>query len=149
MTDYIVVNGRQCSPTVQSRLEAADARIKEIEEQLSRASEPLPIFSLSPDEIKESILTKLRDLQGVLTQAAGRTLAPRRVAHALQHQLNFHSPPAPATSAASFSSALEQNERNDAPLSRSCAGGRSKGVSFPPRHSFEGTGGRAKKVRPR
>jgi site-specific DNA recombinase len=66
MTDYIVVNGRQCSPTVQSRLEAADARIKEIEEQLSRASEPLPMFSLSPDEIKESILTKLRDLQGVL-----------------------------------------------------------------------------------
>lgn len=43
VTDFIAATGRQCLATVQSRLEAAEARIKQIEELLSRASEPDPV----------------------------------------------------------------------------------------------------------
>lgn len=66
LTDFIVATGRQCVATVQSRLEAADSRIKQIEELLSRASEPDPV-TFAPHDIKQYLESKLHDLQGVLT----------------------------------------------------------------------------------
>ena len=66
MTDFIVANGCQSSPTVHTRLALAEIRIKEIEEQLSRARAP-SIVAFSPDEIKQQLLSKVQDLQSVLT----------------------------------------------------------------------------------
>lgn len=67
MTDFIVENGRQCWPTVQTRLAATEARIREIEELLACAREPDASVTVSADEIKENLITKLRDVQAVLT----------------------------------------------------------------------------------
>jgi site-specific DNA recombinase len=67
LTDSIAAYGRQCLATVQERLEAAEARIKEIEERLSQASEPDSFISFSPDDIRENLKAKLSDILSVLT----------------------------------------------------------------------------------
>lgn len=67
LTDFIAASGRQCSGSVQSRLEAADARIKQIEELLSHANQPEPVSTISSAYIMDFLLSKLHDLQAVLT----------------------------------------------------------------------------------
>jgi hypothetical protein len=67
LTDFIAASGRQCLATVQFRLEAVDVRIKEIEGLLSHATEPDDVVALSPDDIRDNLIAKLRDMQSVLT----------------------------------------------------------------------------------
>ena len=74
LTDFIAGSGRQSSPTVQARLVAAETRIKEIEALLVRAKEPAPITTFSAEELKDHLVSKLVDLEAVLTSTpeAGR-----------------------------------------------------------------------------
>jgi hypothetical protein len=48
-------------------LAAAEARIKEIEELLARTKEPEPVTAFSIEELKKHLVSRLRDLEAVLT----------------------------------------------------------------------------------
>jgi site-specific DNA recombinase len=84
LTDFIVATGRQCLATVQSRLEAADARIEQIEELLSRASEPDPV-TFAPNDIKQCLESKLHDLNSVLTSepVTGKEVLRRHISRVI------------------------------------------------------------------
>jgi site-specific DNA recombinase len=69
ITDFILADGRNVSPTVRARLAATEARIKEIEEQLSRASQCDESVCFSLDEARAYVKNKLYDLRAVLTSA--------------------------------------------------------------------------------
>ncbi len=69
ITDVMATMGRNSSPMLQSRLQAAEERMQEIEQLLARAKEPEPIIGFSVDAIKENLLTKLADLKAVLTSS--------------------------------------------------------------------------------
>lgn len=85
MTDFIAASGRQSSATIQVRLEAADARIKQIEEPLSRASEPDPVVTFAPDDIEQYLVSKLHDLQVVLTSepVKGKEMLRRHISRVI------------------------------------------------------------------
>lgn len=85
LTDFIVASGRQCSPTIQSRLEAAETRIREIEGLLSCSSEPDAAITFAPDDIKEYLASKLHDLQTVLTSEpmTGKQLLRRNISRVI------------------------------------------------------------------
>jgi site-specific DNA recombinase len=69
ITDIMATMGRNSSPILQSRLRSTEERIKEIEVQLSRINEPDSVASFAVDEIKEHLLSKLGNLQAMLTTA--------------------------------------------------------------------------------
>ncbi len=66
LTDFIVAHGSQASPTVQTRLAAAEARVKEIDERLAIAKEPDAI-TFTAAQIAEHLREKMSSLQSVLT----------------------------------------------------------------------------------
>jgi hypothetical protein len=66
LTDFIVAHGSQASPTIQTRLAAAEVRVKEIDERLAIAKEPDAI-ALTAAQIAEYLREKLSSLQSVLT----------------------------------------------------------------------------------
>jgi hypothetical protein len=84
VTDFIAATGRQCLATVQSRLEAAEAGIKQIEELLSRASEPDPV-TFAPNDVEQYLKSKLHDLQGLLTSepVTGKEVLRRHIARVI------------------------------------------------------------------
>lgn len=59
--------GSQASATVKARLAAAEARVKEIDEQLALANQPEPMIAFTTGEITEYLREKLSNLQSVLT----------------------------------------------------------------------------------
>ena len=85
LTDFIAASGRQCSATIQVRLEAAEARIQQIEELLSRASEPDPAVTFAPDDIEQYLVSKLNDLQVVLTSepVTGKEMLRRHISRVI------------------------------------------------------------------
>jgi site-specific DNA recombinase len=85
LTDFIAASGRQCSATIQVRLEAADARIKQIEELLPHASEPDPVVTFGPDDIEKYLVSKLHDLQVVLTSepVTGKEMLRRHISRVI------------------------------------------------------------------
>jgi hypothetical protein len=59
--------GSRAPMTLLDDLEERDARVKKIEDLLARAKQPEPGIRLSADEIREHLLSKLGNLQAVLT----------------------------------------------------------------------------------
>jgi len=70
LTDVMAAMGRNSSPTLQTRLQAAETRMRQIEELLARAKESQPIAGLTADELREYLLGRLRGLQAVLTSSS-------------------------------------------------------------------------------
>jgi site-specific DNA recombinase len=81
ITDVIASMGRDSSPMLQSRLQAAEARMREIAELLVRAKEPEPIVGFSVDEVKQDFLSKLHDLQAAFTGSpqVGRQILQKHI----------------------------------------------------------------------
>lgn len=81
LTDCIAANGLQSFPTVKDRLTTAELRIAEIDELLAQAKETAIPPSFSASFMRDQLLSKLRDLQGVLTSApsAGKQILRKHI----------------------------------------------------------------------
>jgi site-specific DNA recombinase len=74
--EFIAKAGSRAPMTLLDDLEERDARVKKIEGLLTRAKQAEPSIRFSADEIKEQLLSKLGNLQAVLTSQPllGRTI---------------------------------------------------------------------------
>jgi DNA invertase Pin-like site-specific DNA recombinase len=74
--EFIAKAGSRAPMTLLGDLEGRDARVKKIEDLLARTKQPEPGIRLSADEIREHLLSKLGNLQAVLTSQPllGRTI---------------------------------------------------------------------------
>ena len=81
LADVLASQGRNSSPTLLSRLQAAEGRMWEIDRLLARAKEPEPILGSSVDEVKRFLLSKLDDLLSVVASSpqVGRQILQRHI----------------------------------------------------------------------